>query len=46
MVFDKIMPGKTGLAVEMTRGQILRITDLEGKQVVDMGVFDRANPRS
>jgi uncharacterized protein len=46
MVFDKIVPGKAGLAIEMTKGQILRITDLEGKQVVDMGVFDRANPRN
>ena len=45
-VFDKVLPGKTGLAIEMTKGQVLRITDLEGKQVVDMGVFERANPRN
>jgi uncharacterized protein YcgI (DUF1989 family) len=27
------------------RGQRLRVTDMRGKQVVDMAVFNRANPR-
>ena len=44
-IFEQVMPPKTGLAVTMTRGQVLRVTDLEGKQVVDMALFNKANPR-
>jgi uncharacterized protein len=44
-VFEKVMPPKSGLAVTVTTGQVLRVTDLEGKQVVDMALFNRANPR-
>jgi uncharacterized protein YcgI (DUF1989 family) len=44
-VFEKVIPPKTGLAVEVKTGQIFRVTDLEGKQVVDMAVFNLANPR-
>jgi uncharacterized protein YcgI (DUF1989 family) len=43
-VLDKLIPPKTGLAVELRKGQRLRVIDLEGKQVVDMCVFNRANP--
>ena len=34
-----------GLALEVARGRRLRVTDMRGKQVVDMAVFNRANPR-
>jgi uncharacterized protein len=44
-IYEKIMPPESGLAVEVKKGQRLRITDLEGKQVVDMAVFSKANPR-
>ena len=44
-VFEKVIPPKTGLAVEVKTGQIFRVTDLEGKQVVDMTVFNLANLR-
>ena len=44
-VFEKVMPPKSGLAVEVRKGQHFRVTDLEGKQVVDMAVFNLANPR-
>jgi uncharacterized protein YcgI (DUF1989 family) len=42
-VFDKTMPPKTGLTVELKTGQRLRVVELEGKQLVDMCVFNRAN---
>ena len=44
-VFERVMPPKTGLALTVTTGQVLRVTDLEGKQVVDMALFNKANPR-
>jgi uncharacterized protein YcgI (DUF1989 family) len=44
-VHEHVMPPKTGHAVEVTQGQHLRITDLEGKQVVDVAVFNADNPR-
>lgn len=45
VVFEKVMPPKTGLAVVVKKGQNLRIIDLEGKQVVDMAVFNEHNVR-
>lgn len=45
VVFEKIMPPKTGLAVVVKTGQHLRVIDLEGKQVVDMAVFNEKNLR-
>lgn len=41
---DRHVPPKTGVAVELKKGQRLRVIDLEGKQVVDMCVFNRTNP--
>jgi hypothetical protein len=43
--FDRVLPPKTGYALEIERGQVLRIVDVEGKQVVDMAVFSRADLR-
>jgi uncharacterized protein YcgI (DUF1989 family) len=44
-IYEYVMPPKTGVAVEVKTGQHLRVTDLEGKQVVDMAVFNLANVR-
>ena len=44
-VLEKVMPPKTGLAVEVKQGEHLRVIDLEGKQVVDMAVFNLDNLR-
>lgn len=43
--FEGVMPPGTGLAVEVKQGQHLRVIDLEGKQVVDMAVFNLENVR-
>lgn len=42
---DRILRPKSGVAFEMEIGERLRITDLEGKQVVDVAVFNRDNLR-
>jgi uncharacterized protein YcgI (DUF1989 family) len=36
---------QTGTAFEMTKGDILRVTDLEGEQVADLVSFNRADRR-
>ena len=45
ILFEKIMPPKTGLALSVKKGQVLRVTDLEGKQVVDVAIFNESNHR-
>ncbi len=45
LIFEKVMPPKTGLAVTVKTGQHLRVIDLEGQQVVDMAVFRVDNLR-
>ena len=45
VVFEQVIPPKRGLAVRVRKGQHLRVTDLEGQQVVDMAVFNADNPR-
>lgn len=44
-LFEKVMPGKSGLALELKKGQHLRIIDLEGQQVCDMALFNMENYR-
>lgn len=44
-IFEQIIPGKNGLAVEVKKGQHLRVIDVEGKQVCDMAVFNLDNLR-
>src|SRR5437667_3424372 len=39
-VLEAVLPPKSGLTVLVKRGQRLRLIDLEGKQVVDMPVFN------
>lgn len=45
LVYEHVMPPKTGLALELEAGRHLRVIDLEGKQVVDLALFNRENPR-
>jgi uncharacterized protein YcgI (DUF1989 family) len=39
-VYERTLAPKSGLALQVRLGQFLRITDLEGKKVVDMVVFN------
>jgi uncharacterized protein YcgI (DUF1989 family) len=45
-LFEKVVPGKHGLAVELTPGQHLRVVDLEGHQVIDMALFKADVPNT
>lgn len=42
-VYEKVMPAKSGLAVEVLAGQLMRVTTLEGQQVIDMVIFNLHN---
>jgi len=42
---NEVLPPKTGRAFVVRRGETLRITDLEGQQVVDVAIFNAANYR-
>ena len=44
-VHEHTMPPKTGHSLIIGKGQHVRITDLEGKQVVDVAVFNTNNHR-
>jgi len=44
-IYEKVIPAKNGLAVEVKQGQIFRLIELEGKQAVDIVVFNLDNPR-
>ena len=43
-VFDKIVAPRSGVATEVKKGQRLRLIDVEGKQCLDLCVFNRSNP--
>lgn len=43
-VSESIIPPKEYLGVELTKGQILRIVDVEGKQVPDLVCFNMKDP--
>lgn len=45
VVSSYVLPPKTGYSVVVHRGQVLRVTDLKGKQTVDMVLFSRDNLR-
>ena len=45
LVSESILAPKAGMVVEVAEGQHLRVTDIEGQQVVDLAVFNKANPR-
>ena len=44
-IHEHVMAPKSGHALEVRKGQHLRITDLEGQQVVDVAVFNADNHR-
>jgi uncharacterized protein len=44
-IHSHVMPPKTGHSLMVEKGRHLRITDLEGKQVVDVAIFNAANHR-
>jgi hypothetical protein len=45
VVHEHVMAPKSGHAVTVRKGQHLRITDLEGRQVVDVALFNADNHR-
>ncbi|MEY2535892.1 MAG: uncharacterized protein QOF29_3802, partial [bacterium] len=45
VVHEHVMAPKSGHAVTVRKGQHLRITDIEGRQVVDVAVFNADNHR-
>jgi uncharacterized protein len=45
VVLDRVIPARAGLAVEVMQGHHLRLVEMEGKQVVDMAVFNLRNLR-
>ncbi len=42
---EHVLAPETGIALTIATGARLRVTDLEGGQVVDMAVFNAENPR-
>lgn len=44
VVSDDVIPAKEFLGLPLRRGQVLRIVDVEGKQVPDLVCFNRADP--
>jgi uncharacterized protein YcgI (DUF1989 family) len=40
-----VIGARSGTGIEVRRGQHLRVTDVRGRQVADMAVFNLANPR-
>ena len=44
-LMNEILPPKTGRALLVRRGETLRVTDLEGQQVVDVAIFNAENYR-
>jgi D-glycero-D-manno-heptose 1,7-bisphosphate phosphatase len=45
LIFEHIIPPTLGFALIVEKGQTLRVIDIEGKQVVDMALFNAVNPR-
>jgi uncharacterized protein len=45
ITLDKIIPPKEYLGVELKKGQVLRIVDVEGKQVPDIVCFNLKDPK-
>jgi len=44
-ILGHVIPPKLGFGLLVNKGQYLRIVDIEGKQVVDMALFNADNPR-
>lgn len=44
VVFDRVIPAREYVGLELVRGQALRIVDVEGKQVADLVCFNLDSP--
>jgi urea carboxylase-associated protein 1 len=44
-VLDEVVPARTPWGGRIAKGEVLRITDLEGRQAVDFLCYDAADPR-
>ncbi len=44
-IHEELVPPKGGLAIEVEQGQTIRLTDVEGRQVIDFVVFNLDDPR-
>jgi uncharacterized protein YcgI (DUF1989 family) len=44
-LLNEVLPPKTGRALIVRQGEVFRITDLEGQQVVDVAIFNANNHR-
>jgi uncharacterized protein YcgI (DUF1989 family) len=40
-ILDEVIPARAGWSREISRGQVLRLVDLEGKQAVDFVCYSR-----
>lgn len=45
VVSDFVIPARTGKAFEVRKGQIMRVTEIEGKQVADVDAWNLHEPR-
>ncbi len=45
LIHEHVVPPKGGYALVVEKGDHMRITNIEGTQVVDMAVFNAENPR-
>ena len=43
VIFETTLPPRVKIAREIARGQVMRVVDLEGRQVGDLVAFNRAN---
>lgn len=43
---QQCLPAKTGIAVPLSKGQLIRVINTHGKQVVDTWAFDSQDPTS
>lgn len=43
VIFDTVLPPRGHIAREIARGQVMRVVDLEGRQVGDLVAFNRAD---
>jgi uncharacterized protein len=43
-ILDEVIPARAGWSRELSRGQVLRLIDLEGRQAVDFLCYNAADP--
>ncbi|MEM4383922.1 MAG: urea carboxylase-associated family protein, partial [Candidatus Caldarchaeum sp.] len=45
VVFDKVVPARSGVALVVKKGQFVRVAEVEGGQIVDFVVLNADNTR-